>query len=475
MHFAVQAGFVGLCSQAAASLVANNGDPFKTIESLMSVDTVKSLATSMISAGVVAKIASGLNIDITKLSKSDLLGRLEYNLAKNSVGAVVNLGMYGKYEQGAIGGVVDALLNSALAPMLDKVDKLTAAADFSESGREWARILVAGGVRGAITGRDTMDGILSGIAEEYVTAKCNSVVAEWEREDKIREMAEALAKDGFVDANKDQASSSSSDVKNKKRVENKVNSKQDEASSSSSAAKKSDNNTCAKATDQLLPDQEQQELLIDKIKAKLKLHRLEQAQATGVLLEIDEPIEQITKKIRNLDKVQLKALEQSFDYLNNPTNFSNKGEIKLTPTALPLLPLGVEVMHLIFGATAGAYLIWKAATETAEKLQEHKKTTADSKTKDQNASSFQAHPMEPNIFVTPPADVAPTKTVFPIDQTNPSPHVFVPTDVDSKIEGYPDQSNEFNRPILLFSKRQGADENRYGGGKNAAHANRDAR
>ena len=163
----------------------------------------------------------------------------------------------------------------------------------------------------------------------------------------------------------------------------KTEGKSDDEASSSSYMVKTSSSTITKnlAIDISLADQEQQTLLIDKIKTKLGLNAWAIAQTTGNLIDLDDPIKDIAKKIYRLDRVELKALEQSFDYLTDPSNYTQQGDIKLTPTAIPLLPLGVQVMSLVFGAM-GAYLVGKAVSETGKILKDYQKTKAYSKEQD---------------------------------------------------------------------------------------------
>jgi hypothetical protein len=120
-HTIITAGFQGLCSKAAASIVANNGDPIKAIKSLASEDTVKTLATTMISAGVMHKICDVLNIP--KFADRELLDHAQYNIIKSSVSATLSMSIDGQNMEDAIlDGIVNAAISTVTASLVAKTD-----------------------------------------------------------------------------------------------------------------------------------------------------------------------------------------------------------------------------------------------------------------------------------------------------------------------------------------------------------------
>lgn len=89
-HAMLTAGFSSLCVQTATSIAANNGDPFKAIKSLATIGASKSLVTSMMSAGLLDKLAGTLNLP-KDIDSFKLRHHLQQQLAMASVNAVLNV------------------------------------------------------------------------------------------------------------------------------------------------------------------------------------------------------------------------------------------------------------------------------------------------------------------------------------------------------------------------------------------------
>jgi hypothetical protein len=165
-HAMVTAGFTGLCSQAAASIVANNGNPLKAIKALASVDTVKSLATSMITAGILHKVCEVLKIP--KLADRELLQHAEYNIAKSSVSTILNASINNQdLDEAVLAGLVEAAIATVLS-----------ATTISKSKEELDKIknnimhASLGALKGTVVGRNgplvgALDGLISAVLPEY--------------------------------------------------------------------------------------------------------------------------------------------------------------------------------------------------------------------------------------------------------------------------------------------------------------------
>ncbi|HQZ88123.1 MAG TPA: DUF637 domain-containing protein [Gammaproteobacteria bacterium] len=121
---AVAAGFSALCAQAAVSLLQNEGNPLKAVESLASVDTAKSVAIAMISAGVMDKISKSLNLPGLGKGKS-LLEHLQYNVARASVNAALNMSINHQSPGDALkAGFMDAAVGTAAGAAAQEIGGL---------------------------------------------------------------------------------------------------------------------------------------------------------------------------------------------------------------------------------------------------------------------------------------------------------------------------------------------------------------
>ena len=170
MCTAVGAGFGSLCSQAAAQIVANNGDPLKAIKALASKDTVKSLAVSMISAGALHKACELLKIPV--LEERQIFEHMKYNLARASVSATLNMSINKRDpEQALLDGLVDAAIGTALAPMTSQIDDWHNLGEISSINHK-----IVHGILGAIRGALGHDGAIAGALEGVTSAILHDIV-----------------------------------------------------------------------------------------------------------------------------------------------------------------------------------------------------------------------------------------------------------------------------------------------------------
>jgi filamentous hemagglutinin len=90
LQSALNAGFTTLSQQAAVTLINNKGDLGKTLKQLGSSDSLKSLATSMITAGLSSKLGSTFNLTGDKLTLAQ------------------------QFQQKALNGLVSATVSTAI-------------------------------------------------------------------------------------------------------------------------------------------------------------------------------------------------------------------------------------------------------------------------------------------------------------------------------------------------------------------------
>ncbi|WP_238137072.1 DUF637 domain-containing protein, partial [Variovorax sp. JS1663] len=117
---AVQMGVSAIASQAAVSLANNDGDLGKVLKELGSSESIKAIATSMLTAGVIEGLgASGLlpkDVASTTNGSARFTAQLQRQLINNAAGAVVRSAVNGtSLEDELRDGLVNALLNTAAA------------------------------------------------------------------------------------------------------------------------------------------------------------------------------------------------------------------------------------------------------------------------------------------------------------------------------------------------------------------------
>jgi hypothetical protein len=120
-HAGLAAGFSGLCGKAAGAILINDGDPFKAIKSISNLDTVKSFATDMASAGLLHGAAKALKIPA--LAKRDMLEHARYNIARAAVSTTLKMSINNQESNNILlDGLVDAAVGTVLANLTSKID-----------------------------------------------------------------------------------------------------------------------------------------------------------------------------------------------------------------------------------------------------------------------------------------------------------------------------------------------------------------
>ena len=141
MHAALTAGLQSIMAQAASAVVANNGDLDKALKYLCKEDPVKKLATSMLSAGVMDKVTSGLAIPIEAMARS-MPQNIAHNVTKANLDAGLAVGISGKSFDEAL---QENLINAVFTTLGSKIDLSNVS---SESNTLLHAML--GGVRGTV-------------------------------------------------------------------------------------------------------------------------------------------------------------------------------------------------------------------------------------------------------------------------------------------------------------------------------------
>ncbi len=107
----VNAALTSLATQSSVSLVNNGGNISQTLKELGSKEYVKSLATSVITAGVLEKVSTTLNLPIDSTKFND---RLYVGLVNNTSSALINTAING----GSLSDNLDAALLAGFANVL---------------------------------------------------------------------------------------------------------------------------------------------------------------------------------------------------------------------------------------------------------------------------------------------------------------------------------------------------------------------
>ena len=165
MAAALQAGMTSLASTAATSLVANKGDLGDVFKDLGSSDALRSLASSMISAGLLKGVGAQLNIDFNATDLPDRIKTAAFKVAVNSA------------VQGTVGGqdLSDTLKNNLISAgtqvisgeLSEQIGNLHHAGEIPDAVRMLAHAAVGCG-SGAVSG-NCAGGAAGAVAAEIVS------------------------------------------------------------------------------------------------------------------------------------------------------------------------------------------------------------------------------------------------------------------------------------------------------------------
>ena len=169
---AISAGFGALSGQAANALLQHRGDLGKVMRSLTESRNVKSLATTMLSAGILDKICGALKLP-RKFAEKSLKQHLQQNLARASVNTALNVVINKQDCNEALkAGLLDAAVTTAAGIAAQEIGML-----YSESHPQRISSLqhkvmhaAVGAAAGAITGggRGAAAGALGAVVAEVV-------------------------------------------------------------------------------------------------------------------------------------------------------------------------------------------------------------------------------------------------------------------------------------------------------------------
>lgn len=167
------AGFSTLATQAATAIVGNKGDIGAALKQLGSMDTVKGLATAMVTAGMIQSLGldKALSTDTSKLTGAELkmtqfANRLKIGIAEGVVSSTVNSAINGTpLDDNLKSALASAGVNSLLATTQNIIGDITDGTGANDlPALNMVAHALAGGLAAEALGNDFKAGAASGLA-----------------------------------------------------------------------------------------------------------------------------------------------------------------------------------------------------------------------------------------------------------------------------------------------------------------------
>ena len=176
IHAALTAGMTSLASSAAVSLVGNKGDLGATLKQLGSSSTLRSMATAMVSAGLVAGIGNAAGFDMSSTAMPD---RIKVAALKMSVNTVVDATIGGgDFGDALKSNLISAGVNVAASVAFEQIGDMAAEAGIPEGEIDIKKVVahaVASGVASELAGGDFAAGAAAGAAAEVANGAFSNV------------------------------------------------------------------------------------------------------------------------------------------------------------------------------------------------------------------------------------------------------------------------------------------------------------
>jgi filamentous hemagglutinin len=152
MNAALNAGLQTLINKTAVSLVNNQGDLGATLKELGSTDTLRSLATAMVTAGLTTQLlqSAGLGIDLP--ATAPFPDRLVQNIQQGLIKATVRAGVTTAIEGGKLDDALVAALRLEAASILGEHVAQTIGAAYRSGDVDSVGQLIAHAALGCATG-----------------------------------------------------------------------------------------------------------------------------------------------------------------------------------------------------------------------------------------------------------------------------------------------------------------------------------
>ena len=177
IHTAIAAGFNSLVTQAAIQLVGNGGDVGAAMKALVSIDTVRSLATTMLTAGLTqgALDVAGVAEEPALLSQAESMEDATKILNAELLRTAIRTGIGAGVETAVNGGNLDenaiTSLKVAAAASIGSQGAKAIGTAFEKGqidvGVKYIAHAALGGVLGEITSEDAASGAMGAVVGEF--------------------------------------------------------------------------------------------------------------------------------------------------------------------------------------------------------------------------------------------------------------------------------------------------------------------
>lgn len=180
------AGFSSLCADATLALANNRGNPEASIGALANSNTVKHLATSMLSAGLLHQASEAMNLPKAWEAKT-FQEHLKYNIARTAIDASLSMAIYDTKPKDAIG---HAILDTVVSTLSGTTATKIADSDAGRGTQVLAHTLsataagaVLDGERGAISSAIGALTVQALIDKEELTSKLDESATREQRQE----------------------------------------------------------------------------------------------------------------------------------------------------------------------------------------------------------------------------------------------------------------------------------------------------
>uniref|UniRef100_UPI0009EBBB99 two-partner secretion domain-containing protein n=1 Tax=Pseudovibrio sp. POLY-S9 TaxID=1576596 RepID=UPI0009EBBB99 len=176
LEAALAAGMKSLASRATVSLINNKGDIGNVLDELGSDEALRSLATTMVTAGVSAGLTKVAGLDKfnpeTATSLEIFTHKLQTSLINATVGAAVSTAINGgKLEDELIQGWSRAMVMSGLAAIQNEIGNIAVDYELEEGSLEKIIAHAAfGGLAAELSGGEFVDGALAATVAELTSS-----------------------------------------------------------------------------------------------------------------------------------------------------------------------------------------------------------------------------------------------------------------------------------------------------------------
>ena len=156
-----------LCAQSAVALVANQGNIFKAAADIISPSTLKNLAFSMATAGLMQGVGAAFDIDLN-VSKFDTLAQhAQYQALSAGVGIGLDLASGCDFDEALVNRLKSAAVNTLAGYTANKIGDAVKTGAIDRATHKLLHA-ITGGAGGALLSRDAGRGAMSGAVGAFM-------------------------------------------------------------------------------------------------------------------------------------------------------------------------------------------------------------------------------------------------------------------------------------------------------------------